>query len=286
MQFGPRSSSCCSRRCSRTREDPAALGSARPARCLSLRKGGRGERYAGMVGDAAPRPGGGHCCRTPLLRERGLTEPVFEPDRAESPVVAGKECALVHLDTVAARARVSDHFTRIVACAETPPDHFVETKLLGPGHFYGAILGRPHGNPRNRFGDIVSRHGLDEHRCQSNRRTVGGGIGDAFDKLEELRRVDDRIWDRGFLIMMSSRGTARCETVDSTVVSDRQNRLRLESVKATASPARGRGHARRGSRRPEPRSLSGGCPPAVHAPCPSAPRSSWRSNRPPTRRRW
>jgi hypothetical protein len=38
-------------------------------------------------------------------------------------------CALVDFDTVVARARVSDHFTRIVACAESLPDQFVETKL-------------------------------------------------------------------------------------------------------------------------------------------------------------
>jgi hypothetical protein len=62
---------------------------------------------------------------------------------------------------------VSHNRARIVACAEALLDQFVETELLWPGHFSGAIQWRAHGNPPGRFGDIVSRHGLAEHRCQS-----------------------------------------------------------------------------------------------------------------------
>ena len=58
--------------------------------------------------------------------QRGLTEPVLEPDLALWRVVARNECALVHFDAVVAPARVRDHFTRVVPRAESPPDQFVE----------------------------------------------------------------------------------------------------------------------------------------------------------------
>jgi hypothetical protein len=82
-----------------------------------------------------------------------------------------------------------------VARTEALTDQVVETKLLGTGDFNRAIEWRPHGNFFDGFGDIISRHGLNEYRRQPNRRPVSGFIGDADHELEELRRVNDRVRD-------------------------------------------------------------------------------------------
>ena len=121
----------------------------------------------------------------------GLTEPGFETRLAESRVVAGNECALAHLHAVVARVRVSDNLARILACGQTPPDEFIETKLFRPPYFNGAIHWWAHRDPAYRTGDIVGRHGLDEHRWQAHLVAVGGKIGDALDEFEELRRADN-----------------------------------------------------------------------------------------------
>ena len=95
--------------------------------------------------------------------------------------------------------RVNDNLAGVVARAEALTDQFIETELLGTGHFNRAIQWRAHGDPADRLGDVISRHGLNEYRWQPNRRSVSGFIGDALDELEELRRVNDRVRDPGTL---------------------------------------------------------------------------------------
>ena len=95
--------------------------------------------------------------------------------------------------------RVGDHFARIVARAKEPLDESVEMERFGPADFNGAIQGSARRNPRDRTRDIVRRNRLDEHRRHTNGVAVGGGVGDALQELEELRGLDDRVRDRGFL---------------------------------------------------------------------------------------
>ena len=58
-------------------------------------------------------------------RAHGLrAEPVVEADRAQGGVV-GHECALAQLRAKVARARICDHWTSIVVCAEVSSDEFV-----------------------------------------------------------------------------------------------------------------------------------------------------------------
>src|SRR4029450_10115884 len=97
------------------------------------------------------------------------------------------------------RGGVSAHPAGVVAGAEALTDQFIETELLGTGHFNRAIQWRAHGDPADRLGDVISRHRLNEYRWQPNRRSLSGFIGDALDELEELRRVNDRVRDRGTL---------------------------------------------------------------------------------------
>ena len=54
----------------------------------------------------------------------------------------------------------------------------------------------PDGGPRYGRGDIVRRDGLEQHWCQADGIAVGRGVRDVLDELEELRRVNDRVWDR------------------------------------------------------------------------------------------
>src|SRR5258708_16499761 len=70
---------------------------------------------------------------------RGLSEPGVETRRAESCVIAGNECPLTQLHSVVTCVRVSDNLARIVACCQTSPDEFIETKLFWPAYFNGAI---------------------------------------------------------------------------------------------------------------------------------------------------
>ena len=83
--------------------------------------------------------------------------------------------------------------------AQSPSNEFIETELFWPRHLDGAIDWRAHGDSTDRNGDIVSRHGPDEHGCQTNLVAVGRGSGDALHEFEELRRLDDGVGDRGLL---------------------------------------------------------------------------------------
>src|SRR5262245_18548897 len=132
-----------------------------------------------------------------LPRRRGLLEPVLEARLGEPGAGVRHEGALAQEGAVVPRAGVGDHLARIVTRAEGAADQVVEAELLGAGDLDDAVHRRAHGDRRHRPGDVVRRHRLDEHRRQAHRGAVGGGVGDALDELEELRRVHDRVRDRG-----------------------------------------------------------------------------------------
>src|SRR2546428_703582 len=73
--------------------------------------------------------------------------------------------------------------------------------------------GAPYGR-----GDIIRRHGLEQHGCQADGIAVGRGVRDALDELEELRRVNDRVrnrrsLDQRFLSDLRSEVPALCQAV-------------------------------------------------------------------------
>src|SRR5215510_601712 len=129
----------------------------------------------------------------------GTAEPVIEPRRAEPRVFARHKCALVYLCAEVLRVRVSEDLARNVACAEVSSDEFIETELFGPSHLNGTIHRTSGRNCAYRTCNIFGRHGLNKHGRYSNRVAVGRVVGDALDELEELRRANDRVGDRGFL---------------------------------------------------------------------------------------
>jgi hypothetical protein len=122
-----------------------------------------------------------------------LIQPLLQADLAESRVAGRNQRALAEFCAEVPRVRVNDNFAGVVARAETLTDQFIETELLGTGHFNRAIEWRAHGDPADRLGYVISCHRLNEYRWQPNRRSVSGIVGDAFDELEELRRVNDRV---------------------------------------------------------------------------------------------
>ena len=53
------------------------------------------------------------------------------------------------------------------------------------------------GYPGERARDVIGGHRLNQHCRQSNHIAVGRLVGDSVYELKELRRADDRVWDRG-----------------------------------------------------------------------------------------
>ena len=103
------------------------------------------------------------------MPECGLAEPVLETNFAESRVVSRNQRALVEFCPEVPRARVDDNLTRVVARGEAPTDQLIEAEPFRAGHFNRAIQWRAHGGCRNRLGNVIGRHGLNQCRWQPNR---------------------------------------------------------------------------------------------------------------------
>ena len=132
-------------------------------------------------------------CRLLPVLECGLAEPFLEADLAESRLAGGNQRALAELGPEVPRVRIDHNLAGVVPRGEALADQFIETERLGTGHINRAVQWLAHGDPADRLGDVISRHGLNEHRWQPNRRPDSGFIGDALDELEELRRANDRV---------------------------------------------------------------------------------------------
>src|ERR687896_1960253 len=97
-------------------------------------------------------PSSGPCGRNGF--DGRLVEPVFEADLAEPGIGTRHQTPLVHLGAEVAGLRVGDHFTGVVARAETQSDELVEAELLRSRHLDHAVQRRSQGDPANRIGDI------------------------------------------------------------------------------------------------------------------------------------
>jgi len=86
---------------------------------------------------------------------------------------------------------------RIAPEAETLTNEFIKAELFRTSYFDDSIHRSTDSSPSHGCGYIFCNHGLDQHRGQPDRRTVARRIGDIFDKLEELGRVNNRIRNGG-----------------------------------------------------------------------------------------
>jgi len=109
-----------------------------------------------------------------LRLHRGVTQPVLKSSLPDARVIAGNERTLAQFGAVILRVGIGDHIARIVQCAETLADQIIETELFGPRDLNDAVHRRAQGDLVHRTGNILRRHGLDEHRRQANRVAVGG----------------------------------------------------------------------------------------------------------------
>src|SRR6185503_14538902 len=77
--------------------------------------------------------------RSPTGGSRGhsnaLIQPLLEADLAESRVAGRNQRALAEFGPEVPRVRVNDNLAGIVARTEALADQFIETELLGAGHF-------------------------------------------------------------------------------------------------------------------------------------------------------
>src|SRR5438105_2488750 len=131
-----------------------------------------------------------------LLSGRGLAQPVVETGLTPNRVFFGDERPFGQHRAEVEGLRIGHCLARVVPRGEEMSDHFVKAELLGAADFDDAVDRSTDGGPRYGGGDIVRGDGLEQHWCQADGIAVGRGVRDVLDELEELRRVNDRVWDR------------------------------------------------------------------------------------------
>ena len=87
----------------------------------------------------------------------------------------------------------------VLRCPQKAPDQFVERHGLGTGDFDRAVDRRCQRDIGERRHHVVGRDRLDQRRRQANLLADGGRLGNAADKLEELRGTQDGVGNAGRL---------------------------------------------------------------------------------------
>lgn len=128
-----------------------------------------------------------------------MLQPVLETGIGQLGPVPGKEGAHVQNRAEVSSGVVKDDLACVVAGGKARCDELVEPELLGPRHLRRGGRRSSDGDVSHRGGDVIRRDRLDEDGGQVDFVALGTGVGDALDEFEELRRVDDRVGDRGLL---------------------------------------------------------------------------------------
>jgi len=117
----------------------------------------------------------------------GLLEPVFESGRADTRVAGRNQRQLAQLCPEISRIRIDDHFARIVASLQTPPDKFVEPESLRPGDFHHAVQRSAGGDVRDLVASLLmaSVSLLVESTDPKEARRMGEGIAKAYPEMIE-----------------------------------------------------------------------------------------------------
>src|SRR5262245_5707362 len=106
-----------------------------------------------------------------------MAEPVLETYLTELRTIIGNESPLGQFRAEVARTRIHDDFARIVLSAEPLTYELVESEALGPGDFTDVIHWRANRDPADAARDIVGRHRLNEHGCETDLIAIGRGRG-------------------------------------------------------------------------------------------------------------
>ena len=116
-----------------------------------------------------------------LPLDRGLVEPVLEPDRAELRPAKRDERLLARHRAEVRRPRIGDHLTRIASRLQATPDDLVEPEAIGTGDFDATVAWGVDGNPGDRPRDVICRHRLERHGRDVHAVIHGRGVRDAID---------------------------------------------------------------------------------------------------------
>ena len=164
------------------------------------------------------------------------------PMRASAP---GRSVRSPGVDAEVARLRVGDDLARIVARGSDAADELVEAELLGSGDLDDAVQRRPTATRPTALATSSAAMGWIS---AGGSRTVLPSVAASampLDELEELRRVDDRVRDRGVLDQLLL-GELRAEVAalgqavgaddrQRDVMSHARGRLRGEQVARSTS---------------------------------------------------
>jgi hypothetical protein len=120
-------------------------------------------------------------------------QPFLEAHGAEPGVVARRERAIVQLCAEIAGVDVGHDLARVLARGQVFPRELVEAESFRSGKFHHAVDGSCERDVGERSGDIVRRHRLKQGGRQSDDLSIGRGIDDPADELEELGGAQDRV---------------------------------------------------------------------------------------------
>lgn len=116
----------------------------------------------------------------------GAKEPIREPYCSDQFVAIGNECTLWHLAPEVAQARVGDDVARVVPRLQELSCQVIELPLFRPGHVDVAVPWSLERDLRHRTRYVIRGERLHEHVREANGLSIGPGIREAADELEEL----------------------------------------------------------------------------------------------------
>jgi hypothetical protein len=120
-------------------------------------------------------------------------QPVLETHRAEPGILARRERLIVQLCSEIARMDVGGDPARVLHRDQIFPGEFIEAEFVRAGQLDDAVNRSAERDVGECCGDIVRSHGLKQGGRQSDDLSIGRGIDDPADELEELGGAQDRV---------------------------------------------------------------------------------------------
>jgi hypothetical protein len=122
-----------------------------------------------------------------------LVQPRIETYLAKSSTFAGQR-TLAEERAEIPRLCVGDHLTPVAGLVKAMSNGLGEVKHFGTGYFDYAVQRGADRGLADGAGDFICGHGLNEDGRQVDLVIPDEPVRDGLHELEELSRVDDRIW--------------------------------------------------------------------------------------------